>query len=116
MQAEKNRKARKGGKGAAKDKGSPTSETKDEDGSDEFDAPTNGHENGSDEGDWGDDVDGGAEVDKLRLTGAMAGLTMNEDLEKSVSERLDMFYKYLEVRFFVCLSSILCFIYFILSF
>lgn len=73
--------------------GSPEQNGKENVGFD-FDHHENGVDRGSDDfddDDWADDDS----TRKLELTGAMAALAMNPDLDRPIEERLDMFYNYL---------------------
>lgn len=58
-------------------------------------APDSNESNEGDE-DWADDLDDAEERQKEILGGKMAALTINADLEKSVEDRLDMFYTFLQ--------------------
>lgn len=88
----KSKKSREGGGG------SPSNDNENEVGMD-FDTPLNmngKHSSGDNSGDDGDyEPEDAPETDREQLTGAMAALAMNEDLDKPIEDRLDMFYNWL---------------------
>jgi len=59
----------------------------------------NGDDYDDDEGDWGEDVSDEAVTKRMKeLSGGLGGLVIDNDLEKSEEERINIFYKFVVIK------------------